>query len=219
MHVGIILDGNRRYAKRLALKPWQGHKEGAKTIEKLIDWLEELNIDELTLYTLSIENLKRDKEELEHLFDIIFNRLSKFKNDKRIYDKQVRIRFIGELALLPKKLQNICNELEQLTKAHNKYRLNFCVGYGGRQEILEAIKKIENPKKITEEEFTKNLWLTSEPDLIIRTGGYMRSSNFLPWQSVYSEWFYTDKLWPEFTKAELENAITKYKTIKRNFGK
>ena len=219
MHIGIILDGNRRYARKLALKPWEGHREGAKTIEKLIEWVEELNIDELTLYTLSVENLQRDKDELNYLFDIIYDRLNKFKTDKRIYDKQVRICFIGDLKLIPKRIQNVCAELEQLTKTHKRYKINFCLAYSGRQEIIQAIKKIDDQKNITEEELTKNLQLSSEPEFIIRTGGHTRSSNFLPWQSVYSEWFYTDKLWPEFTKADLENALEKYKTIKRNFGR
>lgn len=220
MHIGLILDGNRRFAKKLALQPWKGHEFGAETVEKLLDWCKELDIHELTLYALSIENLKRDKTEVNFLLGLMEKMFVKFRNDERIKKNKVRIRFIGKLELLPESLQKLCLELEEDTKNYDKYKLNLCVAYGGRQELVHAMKKLkESNEEINEENIKKNLWLESEPDLIIRTGGQMRTSNFLPWQSIYSEWFFLDKLWPEFSKEDLVQVIEQFNQRQRNFGK
>lgn len=219
-HIGVIIDGNRRWAKKLLLQPWKGHEKGAETVENTIIWASELGVKMLTFYALSIENLKRDKTEIDYLFDLFRKWFKKIKEDKRIKEKQVKFRFIGNLSLLPKDLQEICSKLEKSTKEHNKFIVNFCVAYGGRQEIIESLKKlVKSKEKITEENFQKNLWLKEEPELIIRTGNRIRTSNFLPWQAAYSEWIFLEKLWPDFTKKDLQECMDKFETVQRNFGK
>jgi len=208
-HLAIILDGNRRFAKKLMLEPWRGHELGAEKIEKLLEWCKELEIRELTLYCFSLENFNRPKKEF-----------AKLKNDKRVHDNKIKIKFVGRRDLFDLELQRIIKELEEITKDYNDYKINFALGYGGRQEIVEAIKKlVENGGEINEENLKKNLWLENEPDLIIRTGGEKRSSNFLPWQSIYSEWIFLEKMWPEFTKEDLVMCIDEFNARNRRFGK
>lgn len=225
-HIGIILDGNRRFAKKLMLEPWKGHEYGAKTLENIFDWAIELKLKELTLYCLSTENLKRDKKEVNYLLDLFrkeFEDISKGKNIKKIEKNKVKIVFIGDLDLLPKDLKEECLNLQKKTKKNNNLIVNFAMAYGGRLEIINAIKNIIKNKtkedEITEDLIKQNLYLSDEPDLIIRTGGDIRTSNFLPFQSVYSEWFFIDKLWPEFNKQDLIEIIEDFKKRKRNFGK
>lgn len=220
MHIGIILDGNRRFAKGLNKKPGEGHEAGAKKIEELFDWAKELEIKQLTLYCFSIENFNRTKEEVNFLMNLFKRWFSKLENDKRIERNKIKIRFIGERNLLNKDIQKLMKSIEEKTKNNNNYTINFALAYGGRQEIISAIKKLINEKKeINEKNFQESLWLSDEPDLIIRTGGEKRTSNFLPWQSAYSEWIFFDKMWPEFTKQDLEKAIREFGNRRRRFGK
>jgi len=219
-HLGIIIDGNRRFAKKFSLMPWKGHEKGAENVENTIIWTSEMGIKNLTFYILSAENLKRNKEELNKLFKLFRRWFKKIKNDKRIKEKRIKFRFIGKLELLPEDIQKICEILEKNTEKHNNFTVNFCIAYSGRQELIEAVKKLAKSKQeITEENIRKNLWLQEEPDLIIRAGNKTRTSNFLPWQSVYSEWIFLDKFWPEFTKKDLTECLEKYSKIQRNFGK
>jgi len=219
-HLALIIDGNRRWAKIRNLKPWEGHRAGAENVDKLLEWCLELNIKEVTIYTLSTENLKRDKTELGFLFKLFKEWFRKFENDKRVKENRVRIKFIGNLSLVPKGIKNLAERIEKETSKYNNFRLNFCFAYGGRLELLEAFNKLKNKKgKINEKDITKNLWLPSEPDLIIRTGNRERTSNFLPWQSIYSEWIFLKKLWPDFTKKDLLECIKEFSLRKRNFGK
>jgi tritrans,polycis-undecaprenyl-diphosphate synthase [geranylgeranyl-diphosphate specific] len=222
-HIGLILDGNRRFAKRLILEPWKGHELGAGKVQELLDWTKEIGVKEFTLYCLSCENIKtRPKNELEFLFKL-FRKEFRIIDSKKIQKYGIKIRFIGNLYLLPKDLEKQCKELEKKTSKNKNYIINFALAYGGRQEIIDAIKKILKNKisseKMNEREFEKNLWLNSSPDLIIRTGGEKRTSNFLPWQSIYSEWFFLNKMWPEFTKQDLLGCIKKFNQRKRRFGK
>lgn len=222
-HVAIILDGNRRFAKRLLLEPWKGHEYGEKKVEELLDYAHDFGIKEMTFYALSRENIKnRPKIELEFLFNIFRNAFSKLNKDK-IKKNKVKINFIGKLSLLPKDLREQCLRLKKDTKNNTNMIVNFAIAYGGRQEIIEAIQKIIKkkikPEKITEDLIKKNLELSSEPDMIIRTGGEKRTSNFLPFQSTYSEWFFLDKMWPEFEREDLNKCIQEFKLRKRNFGK
>ena len=219
-HLGIILDGNRRFAKRLMLEPWKGHELGAKKIEGLLEWLKDLGVRELTLYCFSLENLNRPKKEFDFLMKIFKREFSKLMDDKRIHEDNIRIKYIGKIELFDLELQKIMNELSDMTKDYSDYVINFALGYSGRQEIIEAVKKmIEKGEIINEENLKKNLWLKNEPDLIIRTGGEKRTSNFLPWQSVYTEWVFLDKMWPEFEKEDLMKCIQEFKERKRRFGK
>lgn len=222
-HIGIILDGNRRFAKRLLLEPWKGHEYGAKKVDAIFDWATELGIKEFTLYCLSVENIKsRPKNELDYLFRL-FRKEFREMNREKIEKQGIKIKFIGNLSLLPKDLAEQCKDLEKQTEKNSNFTMNFALAYGGRQEIIEAVKKIIknkiSPEEITEENFQKHLWLASQPDLIIRTGGEKRTSNFMPWQTIYSEWFFLDKFWPEFEKQDLIACISDFQNRKRNFGK
>jgi len=220
MHIGIIIDGNRRFAKQRAKEPWKGHEEGAKTLEEFFGWCRDLGVKELTLYCFSLENFKRPEKEVEFLMKIFKKEFAKLEKDKRIMKDGVKIKFIGKKELLKEELQELMKRIEKKTEKNNNYIINFAIAYGGRQEILQAVKKLaENKEEINEENLTKNLWLSDSPDLIIRTGGEKRTSNFLPWQSVYSEWIFLDKMWPEMTKQDLINALEEFKNRERRFGK
>ena len=147
------------------------------------------------------------------------NELSQLKEDKRLHEDKIKIKFIGKTELFDLEFQRIVSELEESTKDYSDYVINFALGYGGRQEIIDAVKKlVESREEVNEENLKKNLWLESEPDLIIRTGGEKRTSNFLPWQSVYAEWIFLDKMWPEFEKEDLIKCIQEFKERKRRFG-
>jgi tritrans,polycis-undecaprenyl-diphosphate synthase [geranylgeranyl-diphosphate specific] len=222
-HVAIILDGNRRFAKRLTLEPWKGHVYGRKKVEELIEYSAKYNIKELTFYALSLENLKkRPKEELKFLFKI-FKETFKEIDRKKIKENQIRFRFIGNLSLIPEELKEECEKLEKETKRYSNYIVNIAIAYSGRQEILNAIKSIIKNKikinDINEDAVKRFLYLNDEPDLIIRTGGEKRTSNFLIWQSAYSEWIFLDKMWPEFSENDFKECIEEYKKRKRNFGR
>ncbi|MBR9704986.1 di-trans,poly-cis-decaprenylcistransferase [Candidatus Pacearchaeota archaeon] len=222
-HIAIILDGNRRFAKKLMLEPWKGHEYGRIKVENIIEYAKSLGINELTFYALSQENIKsRPKLELEFLYKI-FKEFFKSMNREKIFQNKVCFKFIGELDLLPNELKNQCLELEKDTKDHDNLRVNMAVAYGGRQELIRAIKNILKnkikPEDLSEEILEQNLYMSNQPDLIIRTGGEKRTSNFLPWQGSYSEWIFLDKMWPEFDKEDLIDCIEQYKSRKRNFGK
>lgn len=220
LHIGIILDGNRRFAKRIMQKPWKGHKYGAEKVEELFSWCKNLDVKEITLYVLSTENLNRPKKELNFLINLFKEEFEKIKDDKRIKENKIKIKFIGERRLLNKELQKIMQKLEKATEKNNNYRINIALAYGGRQEIIKSIiSLVKNKQKINENNFEKNLELNSSPDLIIRTGGEKRTSNFLLWQSAYSEWFFLDKMWPEFTEEDLKEIISEFHSRERRFGK
>jgi tritrans,polycis-undecaprenyl-diphosphate synthase [geranylgeranyl-diphosphate specific] len=218
-HLAVIIDGNRRYAKKGSFPVFSGHEKGAENVEKMIEWCSELNLKELTFYALSIENLKRDRLEVDALLDLMRRWFKKLRSDSRIKKKNIRMKFVGRLSLLPKDVQELMMECENEHKENSGMVVNFCVAYGGRQEITDAVQHlVKNNLEVTEENIQKNLYLQSEPDLIIRTGKFVRTSNFLPWQAVYSEWIFLEKLWPEFTKKDLLSSIEIFKTVKRNFG-
>ena len=221
-HIAIILDGNRRYAIKSGLKPWEGHKSGFKKIEDILDWSKELGIKELTLFCFSTENFNRGKVEVKYLFDLFRNRINDLMNDARIHENKVRIRIIGRIDLFPKDMQKKMQEIMEKTRGYDKFKLNLCMAYGGRQEIVDAVRKIVagniKPESIDEELLSKNMYLESCPDLLIRPGGEKRLSNFLTWESIYSELFFLDKLWPEMTKEDLADIIKEFKKRERRFG-
>ncbi|PIN88563.1 di-trans,poly-cis-decaprenylcistransferase [Candidatus Pacearchaeota archaeon CG10_big_fil_rev_8_21_14_0_10_35_13] len=222
-HIAIILDGNRRFAKRLMLEPWRGHEFGRVKVENLLDWAHDLGVKELTVYALSSENIvSRPKKELDMLMKIFRDAFRSLDNDK-IVKNENKIRFVGHLELLPKELQVQCEELMAKTSKYNKYVVNFAIAYGGRQEIVDAVRKIISnkltPEDVSIENFNDYLYVKNDPDMIIRTGGEKRSSNFLPWQSTYSEWFFLDKMWPDFSKEDLVACIEEFHNRKRRFGK
>ncbi|MBT3582526.1 di-trans,poly-cis-decaprenylcistransferase [Candidatus Woesearchaeota archaeon] len=226
-HVAIILDGNRRFSKRLMMKPWKGHEWGAKKVEKLFDWCKEFEIRELTLYALSVENFNRPKKEFEYLMQLFKTEFKKLEKDERIYNNKIRINFIGRLWMLPKDIQKTMTQIMEKTKTHKNHIINFALAYGGRAEVIDATKKIAEKIKsgemdiaqINEKTFSENLYLSDEPELIIRTGE-SRLSGFLIYQSAYSEIiFLPNVLWPEFTKEDFTNCLAEYGKRQRRFGK
>jgi len=220
LHVGIILDGNRRFAKVQGLNNLKGHEHGAKVLEKLFDWVEDLDIGELTLYCFSLENFKRSEVEVTALMKLFRRYFKKLSEDKRIFEKKVKINFVGDLQRFDSGLQGLMVDIMEKTKSHENFIVNFCMGYGGRNEIVSAVKScINNKEEISEENIKKNLGIRTEPDFIIRTGKQIRLSGFLTWQSIYSEWIFLDKFWPEFTKQDLRDCIKEFKSRKRNFGR
>lgn len=226
-HIGIIMDGNRRYAKKVGLNPLKGHEEGTKTFDNILEWCKEINIKELTFYTLSTENLKRSKQEVDYLMDLFVKKAETVLDDKKLKEDDIKVNFIGRLNLLPKKVQEMMQKLMEKTKDNKTRIINFAMAYGGRAEIVDAFKKIANQIKedkiqiedINETTILNNLYLSSEPELIIRTSE-KRLSGFLTYQSVYSEIiFLQDKLWPELTKEDFMNCIKEYQNTKKRFGK
>lgn|SRR3989338_3464078 len=221
LHIAIILDGNRRYAQKHKLALWKGHELGAKKVEDLMDWCNELGVKELTLYSFSTENFNRSKNEIDYLMNLFRKQISKLKKDKRLDKNKIRVNFIGRLSLFPKNIQKEMRELMEKTRKNNGFIVNFAMGYGGRQEIVDAVNKLlsKGVKEIDEKGFEDYLCLKDKPDLLIRPGGEMRISNFLLWQMAYTEFYFTDKLWPEFTKKDLVMAVEDYKKRERRFGK
>jgi len=226
-HVGIILDGNRRFAKRLMLKRWKGHEYGAEKIRKLLDWCKELDIREVTLYVFSIENFDRPKEEFDYLMKLFNSEFSKLIEDKRLKEDGVQINFIGRIHMFPKAVEEKMRRLMEITKNHSTYVLNFAMAYGGRAEVIDATRKIASQvakgeldvEAINEEVFDKNVYMDSKPDLIIRTSGEKRLSGFLLWQGAYAEISFVDKFWPDFEKEDFLTCIQEYSLRDRRFGK
>lgn len=227
-HIGIVMDGNRRFAKRLMLKPWKGHEWGAKKVEKLIQWADEYEIKELTLYALSVQNFfSRSKKELNYLFDIFKKEFENLMENKNIDKHKIKINFIGRLHLFDEELRELMNKIMEKTKNNDNKTINFAMAYGGQEEIIDAVKKInEQIKKgnldineINENSFKNFLYLKNAPDLIIRTGGEKRTSNFLNYQADYSEWIFLDIMWPEFKKENFIECLNDYAKRKRKFGK
>lgn len=225
-HVAIIMDGNRRWAKKRGLPTQLGHSEGASTLEKIADVCEDLGVKYLTVYAFSTENWKRSVEEVDYLMKLLAKHIKDF--DKRIKNRNVRIRLVGEISRLNKELQDGIREIEERTKNNTGLTVNIAINYGGRAELAIATQKIAEDvknnkidlKDINEDLIYKYLQTkeTSDPDLLIRTGGEQRLSGFLLWQSSYSELYFTDVLWPDFDKEELEKAIEEFNNRKRNFG-
>ncbi len=235
LHIGVIMDGNRRYAKKLGRPSSFGHYQGAKKLRKFIDWMKELSekykIKYATFYSLSTENIKnRKKEEIEYLFKLFKKEFSKILNPRHdVHKDKVRVRIIGRKDMLPKDLRELFRKVEQATKKYSKFYLNFAIAYGGRQEIVDMVKKISKKIKngkikigdINEKIVEENLYTDGIPpvDIIIRTGGEERISNFLLWQSAYAELFFLKKFWPEIEKKDLENILKKFYKRQRRFGK
>lgn len=224
-HVGIILDGNRRFSKRLMLKPHKGHEWGAKKLEKLFEWCKEYGIKELTLYCFSIENFDRPKEEFDYLMNLFREEFTKLKNEEEKL-KNVRVNFIGRIEMFSKGVKESMEALMDKTKNNTPYIVNFAMAYGGRAEIIDATKKLSKDVKEgkldvgdIENKFEDYLYIKSEPDLIIRTSE-SRLSGFLLYQGAYSEIiFLPDILWPEFEKKNFVECIEEYSRRQRRFGK
>ena len=230
-HIGIILDGNRRWAQNHRLTVDLGHTQGADVVEKLLDWCHEIGVKSITLYVLSTENLRRPDYEVAEILRLIEERLRKLLADERIDRYKVRVKALGRLDLLPASVRKILDAVEEKTRGYDGHFLNICIAYGGRAEITDTVRTIAEevrrgalrPEEITEETITKGLYTAylpnPEPDLIIRTSGEERMSGFLLWQGAYSELVFLDVFWPAFRKIDLLRAIRTYQRRQRRLGK
>ncbi|MCD6147963.1 di-trans,poly-cis-decaprenylcistransferase [bacterium] len=219
-HLGIILDGNRRWAKEKGLAVWEGHRRGVETTKKAINWAQKKGIKTLTLFVFSTENWKRKKKEIDFLMKLAGSAIN--NSLKEIDKNRIRVRIIGEKTKLPKSLREQIAYIQELTKKNKAMVLNLALSYGGRAEIVEAVKNLIKkkvpPEKIDEKAINENLW-TSDVDLIIRTGKEQRLSNFLLWQSAYSELYFCKKYWPEINEKDLDNALLAFSRRKRRYGR
>lgn len=229
-HIGIIPDGNRRWARRLGIDPSMGHFYGYEKLKEVLKWIWDLGIKYVTIYAMSTENcIYRDEGERENLFNLARKGFIELKSMKEIHEKKVRVKVFGLLDLVPGDIVKLARELEAETSSYNSYHLNIALCYGGRQEIVEAVRSIARDvvegrlrlEDISEEVFSKRLYTGGmpDPDLIIRTSGEERISNFLLWQLAYSELYFCDVFWPEFRRIDFWRAIRSYQMRERRFGR
>jgi len=230
-HIGIILDGNRRWAVSQGLEFEAGHSEGANVAENLLDWCHELGIKTVTLYVLSTENLSRQPQEVMEILDLLEQRLAKLLADERITKHRVKVKAIGQIDLLPQSIRDLLAAIERKTERFGDHYLNIAVAYGGRAEITDMVRAVAQevkdgellPEQITEETVSKRLYTSflpnQEPDLIIRTSGEERTSGFMLWQGAYSELVFMDVFWPDFRLIDLLRAIRTYQSRTRRMGK
>ncbi len=226
-HVAIIMDGNGRWAKKKGNKRIFGHKNGVNSVREVMEGAGELGIEHLTLYAFSTENWNRPKSEVDALMSLF---ITAVKNEtKKLMKNNVRLKALGNIELLPKDVQENLNEIIEKTKDNTGLTLSLALSYSSRQEITHTVKKIAdkiksgaiNPEEISEELITKNLYTKDlpDPELLIRTGGELRVSNFLLWQISYAELYFTETLWPDFNKTDFFKAIQNFQQRERRFGK
>jgi len=228
-HIAIIMDGNRRYSRLMGnMEAIEGHKRGVNTLEKVLDWSIELGIEIVTAYAFSIENFNRPSQEVEGLMKLFEKEFKGLVNNSKIHKNKVRIKAVGNLDLLPENVKDAIKTAEESTSSYRERLVNVAIGYDGRMEIIDAIKKISTEFKegkigiedINEDLVNKNLYTAGleDPNLIIRTSGEERLSGFLLWQSSYSELYFCDSLWPELRKVDFLRALRSYQERERRFG-
>jgi len=228
-HVGIIMDGNRRFAKQLGLTDIRmGHVAGQERLENVLDWCLELGIKVLTVYAFSTENFQRADPERELLMELFEHNFRKMAVDPRVHNNKIRVRCIGDLGLLPAHVREAADLVMNATKDYDGYTFNVAIAYGGRAEIVEAVKSIAadvrdgkmQAANITDKDISQRLYTGDlpDPDFIIRTSGEERISNFLLWQLAYAELYFSDVYWPSLNRLEFMRAIEEYQARKRRFG-
>ena len=225
-HIAIIMDGNGRWAKKRGLPRNAGHKAGAETFRRIAAHCNDLGVKYLTVYAFSTENWKRSEEEVSGIMALLENYLKEALRDME--KNHIRFQIFGDLSRLSPKLQQLCRETTERSAKYTEVQVNFCMNYGGRDEIIRAVKKYAaevaagncDPSALTEAEFEHYLDSAGVPDpeLVIRPSGELRTSNFLPWQSAYSEYVFMDVLWPDFTGEHLDQAIAEFHRRNRRFG-
>ena len=216
-HVAFIMDGNGRWGKKRNKGRNFGHFKGVKTVKKIVEASIKFKIPVVTFYVFSTENWKRPKSEINFLFNLI---KSYFKDElDNVIKSGIKIKILGELKNLPKKLRDILKNTETKTEKNRKIIVNLALNYGSKKELVNAFKGIKK-KQITEKSISDNLYTKKmpDPDILIRTGGKKRLSNFMLWQLAYAELYFLDKLWPDFMPSDLKNIIKKYQITKRNYG-
>ncbi len=218
-HVAFVLDGNGRWATKRALPRTAGHKAGATKFEEITEYCRDAGVRTVTAYTFSTENWKRSEEEINGIISLLEEYLDDVIREK--YKKNIKLRLLGDESRFPEYVREKMREAERKT-ANNEYNLNLCLNYGGRAEICRAFNILaeSGKKEITEDDISANLYTTpvGDPDIIVRTGGDMRLSNFLLWQASYAELYFTPTLWPDFTKKELYDVFYAFSGAKRRFG-
>ncbi len=227
-HIAVIMDGNRRFARQLGLDETEGHLKGKDKLEDILEWCLELGIEVLTVYAFSTENVNRDTEQVEKLMELFQDNFRKAADDPRVHENHVRIRAIGSVDELPKTVLESIRYAEERTKNYDKHHFNIAVAYGGREELVQAIRSVAKDVKegklevedIDERAVTERLYTSEfpDPDLILRTSGEERVSNFLIWQLAYSELYFTDVYWPGFRKIDFLRAIRSYQDRQRRYG-
>lgn len=227
-HVAIIMDGNRRYAKEAGKTANEGHIKGKEKLEEVLEWCIDIGVKVLTVFAFSTENFSRDDEEVDFLMDLLETIFVKFADDERIHSDEVRLRMIGDREIVPENVLAAVDYAEQRTSGYSKFHMNVAVAYGGRQEITMAVREIAAKVKngemdiddIDETSISDNLYTYDlpDPDLVLRTSGEMRMSNFLLWQMAYSEIYFTDVYWPGFRYIDFLRAIRSYQQRTRRFG-
>ncbi len=229
-HIGVIMDGNRRYAKEnLGSDINEGHRCGEKKIEELMDWCLDIGVKYVTLYAFSSENFKRDQDEVDFLMDLAESSFMEMADNAKIHKNQVAIRALGDLEALPEPVRKAVDYAYERTKDYSNFTISICLAYGGRREIIDAVRKIATKVKagelevddITEELMSSHLYTGDmpDPDLILRTSGEVRVSNFLLWQLAYSELYFTDVYWPGFRYIDFLRAIRSYQQRGRRYGR
>lgn len=228
-HVAVIMDGNRRFAENFDLNPEAGHFFGVDKLEEVLEWCFELKIKVLTVYAFSTENFNRDDDEVQTLMNLCKLELEKATKDSHIHKNKVRVRVMGHLDSLPQDIRKSANDIVKATEDYDNYFFNVALAYGGREELIQAIQQIANDvkkgdlelKDISESRVSSYLYTNGlpDPDLILRTSGEERISNFLLWQLAYSELYFSDVFWPAFQKRDFLKAIQTYQKRKRRYGK
>lgn len=219
-HIAIIMDGNGRWAKKRGLPRTAGHKAGANVLEEIANYANEIGVENLTVYAFSTENWSRPIEEVNTIMKLLENYL--IESCEKVVQKNVKMDFFGDLTVFSDKIISLIEEVRELSKKNTGNSLNLCINYGGQNEIVTAVNELisQGKTEITCDDIQKNLYTNkiANPDLIIRTSGELRLSNFLTWQSAYSEFYFDDVLWPDFTKEDFDKAILSYNKRKRRYG-
>lgn len=228
-HLGIIMDGNRRFAEAVGEPALKGHEYGRDTLENVLDWCLEVDVKHLTVYAFSTENFNRNPLEVKRLMELFEENFLKMANDERVHKNRIHIRAIGQIDKLPKRVRDAIGVAEARTREYDSYFYTIAVAYGGRQEILDAVRAIAaevkagrlQPSDVDEKLIAKHLYTRHlpDPDLILRTSGEERISNFLLWQMAYAELYFTDVFWPGFRKVDFLRAIRTYQQRQRRYGK
>jgi len=227
-HVAIIMDGNRRFAQEIGLTTANGHQMGRNKLEEVLEWCLDLEIRVLTVYAFSTENLTRASDEVEGLMDLFAKNFRVLGDDERVHRHKIRARVLGQIEFLPDRVQEAIRYAQERTKDHDRYQFNVAVAYGGREEIVQAVKSIASCVKrgelavddIDQRTVSEYLYTSDipDPDLILRTSGEERVSNFLLWQLAYAELYFADVYWPGFRKTDFLRALRSYQMRKRRYG-
>lgn len=232
-HIAVIPDGNRRWAKKHGVSLEEAYEKGIRKIGEFVKWCKEFEIEIVSAWGFSTDNIKREKEEVEKLFSLFdkylneiikeYEKKSKEEIEEAKRKYNVRVRFLGRREIFPQKIRDAMEKIEKLTEKNEKYQLNLLLGYGGREELVDAVNAIisKGIKRVDEKIIEEHLYTAGipHPDLVIRTSGEIRLSGLMIWQTAYSELYFTKKLWPDFTKSDLKKALENYSKRVRKFGK